>query len=81
MGLYRIYFNRLNEAPLIWSVDEGDQTTEINVMGISLHGCDVETKSNLAETDTENKPKAWLEVRGNLRVIQGVAVIVGTQRS
>lgn len=77
MKLFRVYFNRLNEAPQIWSIDEGDQTTEINVTGLTMMGCDVESKCNLSETDTENRPKAWFEVRGFLRVEAGVAIISG----
>jgi hypothetical protein len=74
---YRVYFNRLNEAPQVWSVDEGDQATEINVTRIALVDCSAETHVNLAETDTENKPKAWFEVIGTLQIVDGVAVIRG----
>lgn len=79
MKLFRVYFNRWNEAPQVWSIDEGDQASEINVRAVSMHHCDMESKTNPAETDIENKPKAWFEVRGNLRVIQGVAVITGLE--
>lgn len=77
MRLYRFYFNRLNEAPQIWSVDEGNQSSEINVTAISLVGCNAISRSNLGETDTENKPKAWFEVVGTLQLVDGVAVITG----
>lgn len=77
MKLYRVYFNRLNEAPQIWSVDEGEQTTEINVIGVSIHDCVVETKCDLKETVNRDRPRAWLEVRGMLSVAGGIAVIRG----
>lgn len=77
MRLYRVYFNRLNEAPQIWSVDEGDQASEINVTAVKLVNTNAVTRSNLGETDTENKPKAWFEVIGEMRVVDGVAVITG----
>lgn len=79
MQLYRVYFNRLNEAPQVWSVDEGTQASEINVSAVSLVNCNAITRCNLAETDTENKPKAWFEVIGDLSVVDGVAVITGLQ--
>ena len=34
---YRIYFNRKNEAPQVFSVDCGDQSTEINVSHVQGH--------------------------------------------
>lgn len=79
MKCYRVFFNRLSEAPQVWSVDEGDQSSEINVSAVSLVRCSAETKFNPAETDTLNKPKAWFEVRGHLRIVQGVAVITGVR--
>lgn len=77
MKLYRVYFNRLNEAPQVWSVDEGTQASEINVSAVSLVNCDAETKVDLAETVNRDRPKAWIEVRGELRITNGVAVIEG----
>lgn len=78
MRRYRIYFNRLNEAPQVWSVDEGDQATEINVIAVCLLYCEVRTYTNLAEID-EASPKAWIEVMGTLRVEGGVATIRGNE--
>lgn len=37
---YRVYYNRTENEPQVWSVDEGDQSTEINVTGIKFHGVD-----------------------------------------
>jgi hypothetical protein len=76
--LYRVYFNRLNEAPQVWSVDEGTQDSEINVTAVTLVDCFAETKVDLGETDTENRPKAWIEVRGSMVIVGGVAIIRGT---
>jgi hypothetical protein len=76
--LYRVYYNRSSDAPLVWSVDEGTQETEINVARVSLHFCDVETIVNLKETvNPDETPKAWLQVRGVLRVEGGTAIIEG----
>lgn len=77
MKLYRIYFNRLSEQPQVWSVDEGTQESEINVAKVLLIGCNAVTRCNLDETDTKNKPKAWIEVVGTLPVQRGVALIEG----
>lgn len=77
MKAYRLYFNRLNEAPQVWSIDEGQQTSEINVSSVSLVNCNAITRCDLDETDTANKPKAWVEVIGTLEIVGGVAVITG----
>lgn len=77
MKLYRAYFNRLNEAPQVWSVDEGDQSSEINVTAVSFRNCEVISRTNLGETDIENKPKAWFQARGTLRIERGEAIIEG----
>lgn len=35
---WRIYFNAWQEAPLLWSVDQGTQETEIKVEGVWIDG-------------------------------------------
>lgn len=35
---WRIYFNAWQEAPLLWSVDQGTQETEIKVEGVRIDG-------------------------------------------
>jgi hypothetical protein len=77
MKLYRLYFNRLNEAPQIWSIDEGTQTSEINVSAVSLVNCNAVTRVDLDETINRDRPKVWIEVIGTLEVVGGVAVITG----
>lgn len=74
---FRVYFNRLNEAPQVWSVDEGTQASEINVTAVQIVDCYAETKVDLDETVNRDRPKAWLEVHGHLRMESGVAVITG----
>jgi len=76
---YRVYFNRELEWPQCWSVDEGDQTTEINVCGFELHGVEAKsrnlTRSELRKQVTYkfNQPFAWIEVTGTLRLEAGIA--------
>jgi hypothetical protein len=75
---YRVYFNRLNEAPQVWSVDEGDQSSEINVSSVAIAGCEMHSAVNLDETVNRDRPKAWFEVDGRLVVEGGVACIYPT---
>ena len=76
---YRVYFNRLNEAPQVWSIDEGTQDTEINVTAVEIVDCYVMTKVDLDESVNHDRPKAWLEVHGHLRVDAGKAIITSRE--
>lgn len=77
MKRYRFYFNRLNEAPQIWSVDEGNQSTEINVTAVRTIECATCTGCDLSETVNRDRPRAWVETVGWLTIEAGVAVIRG----
>jgi hypothetical protein len=76
---YRVYFNRgdAESWPQCWSVDEGDQSSEINVIGIDVGICPWRT--NLlpspasAGSNPKNTPSAWIEVTGRLEVRGGRA--------
>lgn len=68
---YRFYFNKSNEAPQIWSVDEGSHASEFNVQRVMLHGVNAESNSDLTREYPE--PKAWLEV-----VAQRMEIVEGT---
>jgi len=76
MKTYRIYFNREREWPQCWSVDEGTQASEINVVGFQLAGVEALSKTlpRDARASFDNSPFAWLEVRNaELRLDDGVA--------
>lgn len=77
MRTYRIYFNRKAEWPQVWSVDEGAQTSEINVIGFVLHGIHAVShtrpKEEIETTNHLNNPFAWIEVTGLLRIVGGKA--------
>jgi hypothetical protein len=78
MKRYRVYFNRELEWPQCWSIDEGTQASEINVVAFRLDGC-VAISHNLPKnqrgsTDRYNTPFAWLEVWAHLTLVGGVAV-------
>jgi hypothetical protein len=70
---YRVYFNQAKEAPQIWSVDQGDVSTELNVSAVHIEAFSF-TASNLEQKWPE--PKAWLVVpNAQLSIRFGVAVI------
>lgn len=55
-GVCRIYFNAYNEAPLYWSVDNGDPSTEVKCQRVVMTG-DFET---IVAPEQEVEPRAWL---------------------
>lgn len=86
MKTFRIYFNRELDWPQCWSVDEGDQTTEVNVCGFRIEDCPTVSASlspdlrKRLQLDGSKHPVAWLEVQGALRLERGVAVIAPERR-
>jgi hypothetical protein len=74
MPNWRVYFNRRNEAPQIWSIDEGDQTSETNVKDWKLHRCDADSHEDLSVKPNPDTPTAWVEViHATMQIIHGVA--------
>ena len=73
---YRVFFNRALEWPQCWSIDEGDQTTALHVVGFRIEGCLAlaHTLPNNASVNRRDTPSAWLEVVGVLALQRGVAV-------
>jgi hypothetical protein len=67
MKTFRLYYNRANDAPQIWSIDEGSHASEINVRDIIIRvPC-----SSAANLEAEYpEPKAWFIATGNLTFIQ-----------
>jgi hypothetical protein len=54
-GNARVYYNAFEEAPLVWSVDDGDPATEVktDVIFVLSH--------TLTQTGPRNvQPKAWM---------------------
>lgn len=73
MRTWRVYFNRKREAPQVFSVDEGDQTSETNVIGVKGHGVDFEFHYN-GEKVNEDHPSAWQTVSAHVLVFEhGIA--------
>ena len=75
--IYRLYFNRCEEFPQIWSIDEGSIETEINVVDFRTEG-HVTTQGGHAQdfsAVTAREPKAWVVVNAHaLRIEHGVAI-------
>lgn len=67
---YRIYFNRKEDYPCIWSVDEGSSATEIRVQWFSIDKLNVWAQHGFGPQPhntperSENDPDAWIEVEG-----------------
>jgi hypothetical protein len=80
MAMYRCYYNRASEAPLVWSIDAGWPESEVKVTEVRIVGCEVRTGVNLAEQDTENRPKVWMEVEGDLVIHDRIAYISSETR-
>lgn len=73
--IYRVYFNRWAEAPLIWSVDCGSQESERTVREVILKGVSGRTRSGAG--DNVQSPTVWLEVDGQMEITGDVATIRG----
>ena len=71
---YRIYFNRRSDAPLVWSVDEGSQETEINVSRVEIL-TPIKSFYN-GKTPNPDSPVAWFETDGILARVNDVAFIL-----
>jgi hypothetical protein len=68
---FRIYFNRWNDAPLIWSVDEGSQATERIVREVRFDNVSGVTRTGPG--DNVRSPTAWIEVEGRLSIADEIA--------
>lgn len=75
---WRIYFNRKEDYPCIWSVDEGSAASEIRVQGLVITDGLLAYSNNTpglrppAGADLKNEPSAWIEVNGVLTIENGV---------
>jgi len=72
---YRVYFNRWQDAPNVWSVDDGTQATERTVREVRLHN--VSARTRFGPGDNQKSPTVWIEVQGELVVSNGVAWLLG----
>jgi hypothetical protein len=71
---YRVYFNQHSDFPLVGSIDTGDDAEELNVETIEIIG--VNNGKIQSHYRPERQPKFWLEVEGELKIVDGHAVII-----
>ena len=77
--IYRLYFNREQDWPQLWSIDEGDQTTEFNVIDFRAVGCRISghalPPAARASLDPKAHPAAWIEIEAaGVRMERGIAM-------
>jgi hypothetical protein len=74
MECYRAYFNRKREAPQVWSLDEGTQASEVNVIGFQTEpGCTMRSRYN-GDKPNDDSPSAWVEIHADYYFIKdGIA--------
>lgn len=78
MKTFRIYFNRKSEYPHVWSIDEGEQTSEIIVQWIACDGVSMRTHYSVVEAiDRENIPCAWFSVEAVAEFTKGGVFLRG----
>lgn len=80
MKRWRVYFNRQQDWPMIWCIDQGDISTQIRVHWVKIQGVKLEGGTTISQKPTKripNEPVAWFEVKGKLRITNGVATITG----
>jgi len=59
--VWRVYWNRIEEAPQVWSVDQGDVSTEINVQWVGFSNViGILSAQDLKNTDAR-KPTGWFQ--------------------
>lgn len=58
--IIRVYFNRKEDFPKVWSVDDGHQANEIMVSSIITQGLSRYVWSGVIK-HSETEPRAWVE--------------------
>ena len=70
--IYRLYFNRTEDFPQVWSIDEGTPDTEVNVVGFRFEGA-MPVTSGVSTDGTQ--PRAWVSIDAKgLSIEHGIAV-------
>lgn len=70
---YRVYYNRSEDAPQVWSIDMGSTGSEVNVQWVQVRAQSI-TRYNAKAKYPE--PRAWLDVySARLHLFGGGAVL------
>jgi len=71
----RVYYNRSQDFPFVWSYDKGDISTEKIVKDIKIFGCAVTSRFDSTK-DNSIEPRAWFEVNcSNITVMNDVVYL------
>lgn len=73
--IIRVYFNRRQEAPCVWSVDLGDPSSEICVQSVQINATSLTVYNG--KTANDHEPVAWVQTTGYMKLIDGRVVIDG----
>lgn len=79
VGAFRIYWNRKEDFPFVWSVDFGDSSTERAVTRVDIReidSCCLQTGVAMG-ADNISGPRGWLEGIGKVVFENGVAYVSG----
>lgn len=71
--LYRAYYNRSEDWPWVWSIDEGTTESEQTVLAIFILPPSVATTQFSGKPRSGAEPVAWLDVSGELEIKDGFA--------
>jgi hypothetical protein len=73
-GVCRIYFNAYTEAPLFWSVDNGDSATEVKCPRVVMAG----SFETVVVPEQEAQSRAWLSFKraSVYRQKDGVVIVI-----
>jgi hypothetical protein len=74
---WRVYFNRREDWPMVWCVDEGDISSEIRCHWVDFSGAKSAVGNTLMTGSQkckvpENEPVAWIDVVGVPYLDKGV---------
>lgn len=71
---WRVYFHKRNgDDPVVWSVDQGDQKSELHVQWFSFVGMTAQSHRNLEAKPGE--PSGWIQLEGVKAEFGGGGVI------
>jgi|HubBroStandDraft_1064217.scaffolds.fasta_scaffold12576_7 hypothetical protein len=74
--MLRVYLNRFEEAPLIWSVDRGTKATEQKFKQVIFAGVNGVTNWDLLANNVDD-PRCWIEVFGGELAVDGDVATIG----
>jgi hypothetical protein len=72
----RVYLNRFEDAPLIWSVDQGTKATEQRFAQVIFAGVNGVTNWNLLANNVDD-PRCWIEVFGGTLTVENDVATIG----